>query len=462
MNLIIVTIDSLRKDYMGCYGNPWIRTPNMDRFFERAIVFDRLRMNGIPTIPFRRGLMLGRRIFPFKDAMKVGSAPLGWQPMKEEEITLQDVLQQAGYVTAMVTDVYHYFRPGMNFHKGFDSWQLIRGHEGDPYVTEPSRQDPDEKMDPALRGRRMQNLFEQYVRNADTIRYEEDCFAPRVFRTAEKWLQKNARHYENFFLYIDCFDPHEPWDPPKEYVSLYDPGYRGMEYIFPQNGPCDHLSKEEIKHIQALYAGKVSLVDRWFGHFMEKFFLMGLEKDTLVLFLSDHGLQLGDHGLMKKLSKGMFTELLEVPMMLLVPGSSHKRVQGFVQEEDIAPTLLKLLGLQAPPSMTGLDLWPMVSGEKKVLRDHVVGGFHTWAYVQDDQYHYFRNLVDDPKAYLFDLQKDVPMLDNLSDKEPGARDRMEKKLQAGLEGWLPPRELLGTRIYDLPYVPFRLRSEPGL
>jgi arylsulfatase A-like enzyme len=195
---------------------------------------------------------------------------------------------------------------------------------------------------------------------------------------------------------------------------------------------------------------------------MEKFFLMGLEKDTLVLLLSDHGLQLGDHGLMKKLSKGMFTELLEVPMMLMVPGSSHSRVQGFVQEGDIAPTLLNLLGLEAPPSMTGLNLRPLVSREKKLLRDHVVGGFHTWAYVQDDRYHYFRDLVGDPKPYLFDLAKDVPMLDNLSDRQPEARDLMEKKLLAGLEGWLPPRELLGTRIYDLPYVPFRLRSEPGL
>jgi len=463
MNLIIVTIDSLRKDYIACYGNPWIRTPNLDRFFEKSIVFDRLRPNAIPTIPFRRGLTLGRRIFPYKDAIKFGWAPLGWQPLKEEETTLQEVLQQAGYVTAMVTDVWHYFRPGMNFHKGFHSWQFLRGHEADPYLTDPSIRDPEEKMDPALRGKRMQNFFEQYVRNADPIRYEEDYYSPRVFRTAEKWLQKNARHYENFFLLVDCFDPHEPWDPPREYVDLYDPAYRGREYVFPQNGPCDHMSPEEVKHVQAMYAGKVSMVDRWFGHFMEKFFLMGLDKDTVVLFLSDHGLQLGDRGLMKKLSKALYTELLDIPMMLMLPGqASHKRIKAFVQEEDIAPTLLRLMGLEPPPSMTGRDLRTLADGRKEAIREYVIGGSHTWAYVQDERYHYFRNLLDDPTPCLFDVQKDFSMLNDIAAQEPEACALMEKKLMADLDGWLPPRELLGTRVWELPYIPLRLRSEPGL
>lgn len=458
MNLIVIAIDSLRKDYMGCFGNPWIRTPHFDKFFEKAVVFDRFRMNGIPTIPFRRGLMLGRQIYPYWDAMKCGWSPLGWQPMGADEMTLQEVLQNAGYVTGMVTDVWHYFRAGFNFHKGFHSWQFIRGQEADPYLIEPSIQDPEEFMDPALRGKRMQNFLEQYIRNVDERRYEEDCFAPQVFRTAEKWIQKNARYYEKFYLYIDCFDPHEPWDPPKEYVNLYDPGYKGKEYIFPQNGPCDHMSEEEIKHIQAMYAAKLTMVDRWFGHFMEKIDLMGLKEDTAILFLSDHGLQLGDHGIIKKVAYGLYTELLEAPMMLYMPGQSPKSVGGFVQECDIAPTILKQLGLELPESMTGLDFWPLVTGETEAIRDHALGGFHTWSYIQDDEYHYFRSLVGDPKPHLFDLKKDPKMLDNLAETKPGMRQIMETKFTNALGGWTPPKELLGTRVMDLPYVPFRMRE----
>ncbi|MFC1580723.1 sulfatase [Thermodesulfobacteriota bacterium] len=459
MNLIVIAIDSLRKDYMGCFGNPWIRTPHFDSFFEKAVVFDRFRMNGIPTIPFRRGVMLGRQVFPYWDAMKCGWSPLGWQPMGADEMTLQEVLQDAGYVTGMVTDVWHYFRAGFNFHKGFHSWQFIRGQEADPFLTEPSIQDVEEFMDPALRGKRMQNFLEQYLRNVDERRYEEDCFAPQVFRTAEKWLQKNARHYEHFYLYIDCFDPHEPWDPPKEYVDLYDPAYKGKEYIFPQNGPCDHMSEGEIKHIQAMYAAKLTMVDRWFGHFMEKIDLMGLKEDTAILFVSDHGLQLGDHGIVKKMAYGLYTELLEAPMMLLMPGQGPKRVNGFVQECDIAPTILKQLGLELPESMTGLDFWPLVTGEKEAIREHAIGGFHIFSYIQDDEYHYFRNLVKETEPQLFDLKNDPKMLENIAESKPGACQTMEDKLLQGLGGWTPPKELLGERVMDMPYIPFRIREK---
>ena len=402
--------------------------------------------------------MLGRQVFPYWDAMKCGWSPLGWQPMGADEMTLQEVLQNAGYVTGMVTDVWHYFRAGFNFHKGFHSWQFIRGQEADPYLTEPSIQDAEEFMDPALRGKRMQNFLEQYVRNVDGRRYEEDCFAPQVFRTAEKWLQKNARHYENFYLYIDCFDPHEPWDPPKEYVDLYDPGYKGKEYIFPQNGPCDHMTEEEIKHIQAMYSAKLTMVDRWFGHFMEKIDLMGLKEDTAILFVSDHGLQLGDHGIVKKMAYGLYTELLEAPMMLMMPGQGPKRVGGFVQECDIAPTLLKQMGLELPESMTGLDFWPLVTGEKEAVRDHAIGGFHIFSYIQDDEYHYFRNLAGDPRPQLFDLNTDPKMLENIAASKSDACQIMEDKLLQGLGGWTPPKELLGERVMDLPYVPLKVRS----
>jgi arylsulfatase A-like enzyme len=457
MNLIIVCIDTLRRDYMGCFGNPRIRTPNFDRFFEKAVIFDRFRINAIPTIPFRRGFMLGREVFPYKDAIKFGWSPLGWQPLGQGEVTLQEALKEAGYVTAMVTDVWHYYRPGMNFHKGFDSWQFIRGQEGDWLVTRPSRQNPEEVMDPKLSGKLTQQFLVQHLRNVDTRRSEEDYFAPRVFRTAEKWLQKNAKYFEKFFLYIDCFDPHEPWDPPREYVELYDPGYKGKEYIFTQNGPCDHLSEEEIKHVAALYAGEVTMVDRWFGHFMEKYELMGLQEDTAVLFLSDHGICLGDHGIMKKMTNALYTELLDVPFMLVLPGTEmrKKRIKGFIQEFDIAPTLLNLLGLEKPSSMTGVDFWPLITGEKELIREHVVGGYHTCAYLQDERYHYIRNLMADGDVKLFDLQEDPSMNQNIIGDQPEQARTMEEKLLKKLDGWTPPKELLGKRVYDMPYSPLK-------
>lgn len=461
MNFIVVIIDTLRKDHIGCFGNPWIQTPNFDRFSEQATIFDDFRPNGVPTIPFRRGFMLGRPVFPYKDFKFTPGLTglLGWQSLEPHEETFQQVLQDSGYVTGLITDSPHYFAPGMNFHRGFDGWQFIRGQECDPYLSGISRKDPSPFMYEGLEGTHMQNLLEIHVRNTGDQLSEEDCFAPSVFRRAEKWLENNARYYENFFLLVDCFDPHEPWDQPRFYTDLYDPGYKGREIIFPQNGLGVHMSPEEKKHIRALYAGEVTMVDRWFGHFMEKFHFMGLGEDTAVLFLSDHGLLLGEFDMYKKLPNFLYREVLDAPMMLMMPKGKRqtKRIKGFIQECDLAPTILKLLGMDVPETMTGLDFWPLVTGEKKAIRDYAYGGYHTHGYLWEENYHYFRDLKDASKGYLYDLEKDASMKNNIFQAKPSAAKDMDRKLLEAVEHWNPP-EVKHQTAYEKPYVPHRLRS----
>ena len=89
---------------------------------------------------------------------------------------------------------------------------------------------------------------------------EEDYFCAQTMREPEKWLEKNYR--KKFFLYVDAFDPHEPWDPPHYYVDFYDQGYQGEEVIYPVYGPSDYLTEREMRHIRAHYAAEVTLVDR--------------------------------------------------------------------------------------------------------------------------------------------------------------------------------------------------------
>ena len=349
----------------------------------------------------------------------------------------------------------------MNLHKGFHSWEFIRGQEGDPLITGPTHQDPAEFFDDKMSGSAFQFYFEQFIRNIDSRKVEEDYFAPQVFSAAEKWLHINARYYDKFFLHIDCFDPHEPWDPPEYYTDLYDPGYKGKKYIFPQTGPCDYLSESEINHIRAMYAGKVTMVDRWFGHFMEKFELMGLDKDTMIMVISDHGILLGERGLMKKMGPYLYKEVLEVPMMLRIPGGipEEKRIKGFIQECDFAPTFLNRLGVDLPESMTGLDFWPLITGEKKAIRDYAIGGFNDWAYVQDDRYHYIRWLSGEKKKHLYDMEKDSGMERNLSEEMPEALKDMEAKMISGLDGWSPPKNMIKASAKDLPYTPIPVRSD---
>lgn len=461
MNLITICIDTLRKDHLGCFGSERVKTPNLDKFFEDAVIFDRFRMNAMPTMPLRRGLMLGRHIYPFKDEMEYPFGPFAWQPIGHREPTMAESFKAAGYMTGMVTDCYHYFNPGMNLHKGFHSYNFIRGQEGDPLITGPTHSDPNQWLDEKMAESGFRTFFEQYVRNVDNRMYEEEYFAPRVFTAAEQWLHRNACYYDKFFLHIDSFDPHEPWDPPKFYTELYNPGYKGKEVIFPESGPCDHLSESEINHIRALYAGKVTMVDRWFGHFMEKFELMGLAENTAVLVVSDHGILLGEHGLMKKGTYMLYSEVMEVPMMLKLPKGipGQKRINGFIQECDIAPTMLKHMGVPVPGAMDGFDFWPLITGEKEAVRPYAAGAFGDHGYVEDDQYFYVRPIIGEGKARLYDMKADPAQENNLVNTDPDALKTMEAKFTAAAEGLDLPEKTMDGSVKFKKYVPLPVKPD---
>ena len=139
MNIVLVVFDSLRKDCIGCMGEPpwWkVQTPHLDAFAEESLVMTRAYPEALPTLPTRRALYTGRRVYPFHNAdfkLKgdfVG-AP-GWGPIPEDQATLAEMLGEQGYRTALVADVYHMFKPSKNYTRGFQQWMFLRGQETDP------------------------------------------------------------------------------------------------------------------------------------------------------------------------------------------------------------------------------------------------------------------------------------------------------------------------------------------
>lgn len=142
-----------------------------------------------------------------------------------------------------------------------------------------------------------------------------------------------------FFLYIDFFDPHEPWDPPRRYIDLYDAGYSGEEVTYPLYGPCDYLTKDELEHCRAMYAGEATLVDNWIGRVLEKVDSLGLYEDTAIIFTSDHGFYLGEHGLIGKSiiigdfygSAPMYEEVAHIPLFIRLPDG--------LKQEEIQPSM---------------------------------------------------------------------------------------------------------------------------
>lgn len=365
MNIIVIVSDTLRRDYLGCYGNDWVKTPNMDKLAKESMLFERLLTGSFPTIPHRTDLMTGRYVFQNR----------GWAPL-EGEPTLQQLLQSAGYVTYMITDTYVYFRPGMNFHRGFSGYKWIRGQQGDNFVTADIPVDypcAKEKM------RDPENLVAQHLRNTAFRQHEREWFVAQVMTEAADWLERNASH-EKFYLYVDAFDVHEPWDPPSWYVDFYDKGYTGEEVILPRYDRCDYLTEEELNHVRALYAGEITLLDKWLGVLLEKVKDLSLWDSTAIVFTSDHGFYHGEHGYIGKHTvferkKGwqLYEEVCHTPLLIYIPGiKGGERLEALVQPVDLMPTLLELAKVPTPSGLHGKSIMPILRNEEEQIRQVAV------------------------------------------------------------------------------------------
>jgi arylsulfatase A-like enzyme len=368
-NVILIISDTLRRDTLSCYGGDWVHTPHLDRFGQQAVIFDNAYLSSFPTVLLRNDILTGRYTFTYKP----------WAPLSPDDVTLQETLGDAGILTSLVVDTPHPFAPGYNYQRGFEAWQLIRGQEHDPF-----RSAPREVKFPCSPSklRLEEKTVRQYLRNVSRRTREEDYFVAQTMSRAAEWLEEN-HDGRRFFLYVDTFDPHEPWDPPRYYVERYDPGYEGEEVIYPRYDLWrDFLSESELRHCRALYAGEATLVDRWVGFLLDRIETLDLLEDTAVIFVSDHGFYLGEHGYIgKSLLRAdayqnlpLYPEVVRIPMMVYFPGChGGSQLGSLVQPVDLTGTVLDLLGVQKPPSIEGASLVPLLEGRASKIKEIAIG-----------------------------------------------------------------------------------------
>ncbi len=424
MNVVIVILDTLRKDHLGCYGNGWIQTPNIDAFARESLMFTRAYPESLPTIPARRAIHTGKRTFPFHNWIPQKGDTVriyGWQRIPEGQVTLAEILQRHGYTTAFVTDTYHQFKPSMNFHRGFDVWRWIRGQESDRY--QPIARCDEDKLHRYLpekyKGTGVERLLRQYFANTADRKSERDWFAPKVFGEAMALLE-DLCHQQPFLLVVDSFDPHEPWDPPPQYVALYDnPDHSEADIITPLYGKCDWMTEGQLKRMRANYAGEVTLVDKWFGHFINKLVDLKLLDNSLVIVLADHGHSLGEHGVVGKIPWALYPELIDIPLLIRHPEGkgAGQRSDYFASTHDIAPTVLSVLGIEPPEQMDGANLSALLEGKEPAQRNHATTAFNNFVWVRNERYALIcRSDGKEPKLY--DLQIDPQQEKNIADQNP--------------------------------------------
>ncbi|HEX6709186.1 MAG TPA: sulfatase [Rubrobacter sp.] len=427
-NVVLIIMDSLRKDHVGVYGNDGIKTPNLDALAKESLRFTRAYPESAPTICARRAIHTGRRTWPFRDWQLYRGIDVrlqGWQPIPLDQTTLAEMMRKAGYETMFVTDNLQQYDASMNFHRGFDAFDFIRGQSTDAY--RPMWTAPQEMVSRALvkegvTGTGGSLYFQQYFANTAYRRSEEDWFAPQVFTRASEFLETTGSG-SPFFLTVDCYDPHAPWDPPEQYVNMYDEGYEGPEPFAPVDGPDDYLSERQIQRMAALYSGEVTMMDRWLGHFLDKMDELNLFENTFLIALSDHGVAHGEHGIVGKIPSSLWPEVTDIPFFVRHPGGKGAGTTSdyYASTHDVAPTILGFLGIER--ELDGQDLTVMLDGEEPEARPHFTLGYDDHVFTRDEDYAMIsRN--DGTEAKLYDLREDPGMHKDIAGEHTDVTRRM--------------------------------------
>lgn len=379
MKTIILLLDSLNRHFLPAYGCDWVRTPNIDRLAARSCVFDNHYVGSAPCMPARHDIMTGRLNF----------LECCWGPIQPYDVTLTSVLQKNGIFSHMVTDHYHYFHlGGENYHAGFSSWEFIRGQETDQWQSDLP------KMEERIH---YGQDASQYRHNREKFFDEEHYPSPCTLKNAAEWIEEHAEN-DNWMLFVDSFDPHEPFDFPDEDQGEYPDDYDGKLFYWPEYASNDQATAPAIEHIRRRYATLITMSDRWIGKILDVLDRRGLWNDTMVILTTDHGHMLGEKGWMAKNYMPSYNEIFRIPLMISMPGmSGSSRCEALTQNIDLMPTLLEFYNIS--PGMCrnqlhGKSLLPLMDGREDSLRDSVIyGTFGRQVNICDGRYTYFRSAV---------------------------------------------------------------------
>ncbi|SKB04345.1 Arylsulfatase A [Prosthecobacter debontii] len=429
-NILLILPDQMRASAMGCDGNPDVKTPNIDRLAEEGMRFKRTYANVPVCCPARAIMLTGT--YPHVNGMIANDLRL-----REEQATLAEKLQEAGYRTGFV-----------------GKWHLDGGPR-DPGFVPPG---------PRRQGFEFWAAYECHHRHFEPTYFRDtpemitvQKFEPEASCDFAVEFLRSQPKDKPFFLTVQMGPPHDPYGAPEEYMKQYDPAKltppvswqagsesRPTPKAGLRRGPLANRfvplgGREEI----AAYYAAITAIDDQVGRLLQVLKETGADEDTLILFISDHGDMLGDHGLRRK--RKPHDESARVPGIFRW---LHKIPQGRVVDTlfshvDVAPTLLGLAGLDVPPQMQGADLSKVALGQTTEGPEAVLLQIFVpfnpdqvskpWRGLVTQDYTYAR--FEDEPWVLFDHAVDPHEMNNLATdpKHTALRGRLDKQLSALME-----------------------------
>lgn len=392
MKAVMLMFDTLTRNHLAPYGGNAI-TPNFTRLAQESAQFDNFYVGSMPCMPARRELHTGRYNFLHRS----------WGPLEPFDFSAMQALRQHGVHTHMVTDHKHYWRDGgATYHTRYSTFEFIRGQEGDCWkgqVEKPLIQwqgNEDEETRRRRAGRMTQDLI-----NRAAMPTQEEHFTHRTISAGMEFLETN-RDQENWFLQIECFDPHEPFFVPEKYLAQYGckPGdFDGWVPYY-----CGAPGGEDDDKVRKFYQALITMCDDYLGQVMDKLKALDLWDDTLFIVCTDHGFLLGEHQWWGKNIMPVYNEIANTPFFIRDPRSQVQGVRrkALAQTIDIPATLLEFFNVPRPATMTGQPLRPAVERDEAIRDYALFGYFGGHINITDGDYVYMRCPREQNKAHLYE------------------------------------------------------------
>ncbi|HPO13665.1 MAG TPA: sulfatase [Candidatus Hydrogenedentes bacterium] len=405
LNVIVIAIDTLRADHLGCYGYGRETSPNIDAFAGASVVGEWHIAPAIPTHPSFVTINTGQYSITHGIV-----AHGGGRDIPRTAPWLPQVLHQQGYTTCAVDNLSQW---RLDFHRGYEFY-----------------------IDPTQR--RALSL------NADNR---------EINRRLLPWLEHHCS--ERFFCFVHYWDPHTPYLPPRAYRKLFytgdpnDPKHANLagmekhrlgkvwrETWFNKLGP--HITDAE--YIVSLYDAEIRYCDEGIGQLLRTVEALGLRENTVIILLSDHGEMMYRHGIFFD-HHGLYDGNLRVPFLVRHPEYAPRRLPMMTAQVDVAPTIAEICGITVPQEMEGKSLVPWLRGDRQdAVRESIVCQECTWQMkwaLRTPEYKFI--LARQPDVYgtplreLYDLRSDPRELVNMVERCPEIARTMEQQLEEWIE-----------------------------
>ena len=361
LNVLFISVDDMNND-LGCFGHPLVKSPNIDRLAARGVRFDRAYCQFPLCNPSRSSLLTGLR----PDTTRVFDLQYHFRQGMPDVVTLPQVFMKNGYYVARVGKMYHYGNPGDIGTDGLDdraSWK----ERFNPAGRDKTALEPDIMNYSPKRGLGSSMSFLADKTGAD-LEHTDGKVAAQAIQLLEKHKS------EPFFIAAGFYKPHCPYVTPKKYFDLYRMEQISLPPITPDT-PKDYpalalsgykpwpyvgVTPDQARECKRAYYAAISFVDAQIGRLLDAVDRLGLRDNTIIVFWSDHGYHLGEHGLWFKQS--CFEEAARVPLIISVPGlkTAGQASPRLAELVDLYPTLADLAGLAPPPGLQGETLRPLL------------------------------------------------------------------------------------------------------